>query len=241
MSLVTKCNKKSIYQEYFDIVESSISKYGKDTIVLMQVGDFYELYEYIDENNKKFGTDLDIICELLDFVKTRKNKNKELSLTNVMMSGFPQRGVSKIVKILLKHQYTIIIVDQVSSFPNVINREIVNVITESLYVDNEKDNNYLMVVYIEINDRLNSKKHNYSCAFTAVDCFTNQLVFYEVHCDNINETLSEISNFYMNFSPSEIIIYEISNSKTQTTKISNAINLKNNQCVKKYYKIDQNF
>ena len=240
MSLVKKCNKKSIYQEYFDIVDTSISKYGEKSVVLIMVGDFYELYEYVDENNKRFGANLDVICEILDFVKTRKNKNKELSCTNVMMSGFPQRGISKIVKILLKHQYTIIIVDQVSSPPNV-NREIVNVISEALYVDNEKDNNYLMVAYIEINDRLNSKKHNYSCAFSVVDCFTNQLVFYEIYCDDYNECLNEITNFYMNFSPSEIIIYEISNSKTSSTKISNSINLKHNQCVKKYYNIDPNF
>jgi DNA mismatch repair protein MutS len=243
MSSVKKCKKqeKSIYQEYFDIVESSISKYGKDTIVLIMVGDFYELYEYVDENNKRFGADLGIICEITDFIKTKKNKEKESSMKNPFMTGAPIRSVSKIINKCLKRNYTIVIIEQTSPPPKP-SREITQIITPSTYINEiEINNNYLMVIYIEINSALNTKKNNYSCSLTAIDVLSNELIFYEIHCDDINEALNEITRFYMFYNPIELVIYEISNSKTQTTKISNSINLKYNQCVKKYYNIDPNF
>lgn len=241
MSAIKKCNKKSIYEEYFDIVESSISKYGKDTIVLIMIGDFYELYEYVDENNKRFGANLDVICEITDFIKTKKNKEKESSMKNPFMTGAPIRSVSKIINKCLKRNYTIVIIEQTSESPKP-TREITQIISPSMYIDEiEKDNKFLMIIYVEINNSLNTKKKNYSCGLTAIDCLTNELIFYEIHCDDINECLNEITRFYMFYDPKELVIYEINNSKTNDIKISNCINLKYNQCVKKYYSIDPNY
>jgi DNA mismatch repair protein MutS len=238
MSLVKKCKKqeKSIYQEYYDIRDSCILKYGKNTIVFIEIGDFFEIYSETKEEMSTYS-------DIMDLVITKKNKEKEISNSNKYMSGFPCKTIKKYISRMIKENYTIVLVEQEGSGPRP-SRSISQVITPSLYIDQEQsknDNKFLMIIYIEINSALNTKKNNYSCGLTAIDCLTNELIFYEVHCEDFNECLNEITRFYMFYNPLELVIYEISNSKTQTTKISNSLNLKHNQCVKKYYNIDPNF
>jgi DNA mismatch repair protein MutS len=239
MSLVTKCKKqeKSIYQEYYDIRDSSILKYGEKTILFMQIGDFFEIY---GESREK----LSICCDIMDLIITKKNREKESSHSNPFMSGFQIRSRHKYINKCIKNNYTVVLVEQTSPPPKP-SREITQVISSNaLYIDQEQseiNNNYLMVIYIEINSVLNTKKNNYSCSLVSIEVLSNELIFYELHSDDINEVLNEITRFYMFYDPKEIIFYEINNSKTQTTKISNSINLKHNQCVKKYYNIDPNF
>jgi DNA mismatch repair protein MutS len=229
-------NKKSIYEEYFEIHEDSVKRYGDLTAVFMMVGDFYELYSYLDR-----GPNLLIITDLMDIVLTKKSNEKELAPNNPNMSGFHIFSLNKYVSKLLKHNYTIVVIDQNKNGTE-ISREITQVISPSTNIDDLSiENKYLMVLYIEINNMISSKKCAYSCGLTALDCLSNSLIIYELNSNDIYYFLNEITRFYMSYIPEELIIYEINNSNNSNERISHNINFVKDQYYKIYNQVNYNY
>ena len=77
--------KKSIYQEYFDLHNKYVKKFGPKTMVFMQVGTFFELYS-IRNQNESYGPDLYELRKLINTEITRKN-NKDGNLKNNNMKN----------------------------------------------------------------------------------------------------------------------------------------------------------
>jgi len=105
---------------YLKQQEEFSEKYGEKTIVLMQIGNFYETYEYNPDKNeesivpwptKKLGL-VNEIASLLNIIVTRKDKKKKYSLMNCDMAGFPIVSYEKHRDVLLRSDYTIVRIDQ---------------------------------------------------------------------------------------------------------------------------------
>ena len=90
------------------------TKYGDKTLVLMQVGSFFECYS----TNEK-GPELQSISYLLNIILTKKDKSiLETSEKNPKMLGFPCVSLQKNLKILTENSYTVIVIEQVTNPPN---------------------------------------------------------------------------------------------------------------------------
>jgi len=73
-------NKKSLLtQTYFELQRHFEDKYGHDTVVFMEIGTFYEVYE-INNDDEQIGKAKEI-AELLNIQLTKKNKR---SLKNLI-------------------------------------------------------------------------------------------------------------------------------------------------------------
>lgn len=59
--------------EYFQLHNEMVKKYGQNTVVLMQVGGFHEMYTTAPEGK---GPNLEKIGEELDVLITKKNNNR---------------------------------------------------------------------------------------------------------------------------------------------------------------------
>ena len=73
--MVSKKAKKitnNIFIEYVDFFNTFKDKYGENSIVLIMVGMFYEMYSL---NDNKMGPNLNEIASMLNLLCTRKNKN----------------------------------------------------------------------------------------------------------------------------------------------------------------------
>ena len=94
------------------------SKYGDKTVILMQVGSFFEAYA-IDNDKEKINIDnLNQICDLMNIQISRKNKNIiENSRSNPLMAGFPLFAIEKFIQILMNHGYTVVLIEQVTEPP----------------------------------------------------------------------------------------------------------------------------
>ena len=103
--------KDTIFYEYIELYNKFQKLYGKNSIVLMMVGMFYEMYSL---NNNETGPQLDEITAMLGGILfTKKNKSiPDVSPSNPYMAGFPIANVDKYINILIDNKYTIIIVDQ---------------------------------------------------------------------------------------------------------------------------------
>ena len=152
-------DKQHIILEYHKYKQKYSEKYGENTIILMQLGGFYELCAVL-ENDTKYG-ELNIyhICDNILNIAIAKKKNK-ISKTSIpsddeihyLQAGFPLISKDKFVIILLKHNYTIVIVDQVTEPPNP-EREVVEILSPGTCIQNTMcKNNYLMSIYIGLNE-----------------------------------------------------------------------------------------
>lgn len=189
-------NKITITDEYFSYHEKYIGKYGSNTIVLLEVGSFYEMYSN-PLNNK--GPDLYKISEMINLVVTRKDKTLPLSDSNVLMCGLPNHAISKFLKLLIDNKFTVILFNQHKKNDG-ITRELYGIYSPSTYIDNvSTENKYLMTLYIETNSALNSTKSNISIGMCSVDSSTGQVYWYETHGNGLideNESWEEAQRFY---------------------------------------------
>ena len=139
---------KHILREYIQIHDKYTEKYGKRTIVLMEVGSFFEIYAVInDEIN--IGPDIYDICQnILQISVTKRNKKiPEVSYNNYLQAGFPNVSVQKFENILLNHNYTVVIVEHVTPPPNP-ERAVTRVVSPGTSLDNynKQDSHYLLSI-----------------------------------------------------------------------------------------------
>ena len=134
--------KKNFLAEYFNHHENTIKQYGKNSIVFMQKGEFYELYS-IEEDFKK-------ICEILNLLCTRVNKNKKqhVCLENPYMAGFKFALIDRYAKILLEKNYTIVLVDELKekeTQKGPKTRQVSRILSPSTYIETQEINTLLCI------------------------------------------------------------------------------------------------
>lgn len=196
--------------EYFQLHSEMQKKYGKNTIVLMQVGGFHEMY-----STDKDGPDLEKIGEELDVLITKKNKNKSLSKTNPYMMGFPNHSLGKYVDLLINEGYLIVIVSQTTNPPRP-KRQITQIITPSTYQNNHTSTgNYLVSVII---DSSKSLKHEETVeiGISAVELSIGNIFYHQGFAKNgdSNYSLDDALRFIQSLNPSEVVFANISGQET---------------------------
>ena len=194
-----------IYDDYIQYCEEYEQIYGKDTLVLMQVGAFYEIYA-VDNNENKSGADMYNIANILNITVSRKNKNIiENSNSNPLMAGFPNYKLDKFLDILIDNNYTVIIIDQTTATPNP-KREVTRIISPGTYdesIINNESTNYIMSLYIE------SYNNNKSLAagISSIDCSTGKTLIHEINdIPDKHMFFQELYKNILHIQPSEIII-----------------------------------
>ena len=63
-----------ILKEYLKYHDENIKKYGENTIVLMQVGSFYEIYS-VQNETLNLGADIYQLADILGIQVVRRNKS----------------------------------------------------------------------------------------------------------------------------------------------------------------------
>lgn len=173
----------SILALYLSYHNQYVEKYGEKTVVLCQVGDFFEVYAVINDKEER-GPNIYRVADILGIQVTRRNKSiLEVSDSNYLMSGFPLNGIQKHIQTLVSNSYTVVLVRQVSPPPHV-NREVTEIISPSMTLSpTTTDPNYLVVIMASLHNKL------WRCGVSAVDVSTGNSVIYEV-----GSTLEDPSN-----------------------------------------------
>ena len=212
--MVSKKAKKitnNIFIEYVDFFNTFKDKYGENSIVLIMVGMFYEMYSL---NDNKMGPNLNEIASMLNLLCTRKNKNtSEISIANPFMIGFPVHTLEKYVDILIKkYNYTVVIVDQ---FDNEMgknakkDRKVVDIISPATYITDTGDYrcNYLMSVYLyKIKDRkTNQNKIYFACSL--IELSIGKVLLYEDYNEDEKLLFDNMYRTILKYKPKEIIFF----------------------------------
>ena len=105
-------NNEISVSNYFDIHNFYKKKLGDKVIILMQVGSFHECY-----STDECGPDIHKIADCLDFIVTKKSKNKDSHISNPYMIGSPSYGVEDIVEKLVNNNFIVVRIDQTTESP----------------------------------------------------------------------------------------------------------------------------
>lgn len=199
-----------LYDDYLAYTIHYQSQYGKRTVVLMEVGSFFELYAVENEDQSiKEGPDLREICSILNIQSTRKNKAiAECSRSNPMMAGFPSHVVQKFMELLVAERYTVVLVEQVTPPPHP-ERKVTQIISPSTYMDTTSRNvshRYIMCWYLTISY---DRKRNCSlicCHASAAELSTGETIVLDPILVDSQGLLSEGARLISAYGPQEIVI-----------------------------------
>ena len=195
--------EKLLTEIYFDLQLFFEEKYGKNTILFMEIGSFFETYEVNNETHQ-IGKAKEV-SELLNIQLTRKNKSIiENSLQNPLLAGIPAVSLERYLSRLVQtKKYTIVLVRQKGEPPHV-KRYIANIISPGTNFDYvmESSENYLVSLLIDCNHQI------YSAGYSAIDVSTGKTIINEVHGTREDKTyaLDEIFNLLQTYKTSEIVL-----------------------------------
>jgi len=217
----------NIFEIYKTYHESYTKKYGQNCVILMQVGMFHEFYG-VDNDQEKIGQ-VKEISELLNIAMTRRNKKiLENNRKNFLMAGFPTASLDRYVNVLLDYSYTVVIVDQITKPPNIVERAVTKICSPGTIIDGTHmytDNNYLMSIYFEAENMTERKRELITVGLCAIDLSTGYSTIYETYStiDDTNLAIDECYRFIQSHNPREIIIYNNLNIYNTTNNINNTI------------------
>ena len=196
-----------LIEDYIELQEKYEKKYGDKTIVLYECGQFFEIYGVVNEE-ENFGKIYDI-SELTNLsVSKRSDKYAPVSRKNPLMAGFPNHSFEKWKDILLKHNYTVIKIEQNSHGTKDPERKVTEIISPGINIDCSSFSNNLMSIYLEdILDKSINKKLTFA-GISIIDITTGDNSVYEIKSDknDNNYVLEEIFRIVQTYNPNEIII-----------------------------------
>tara|TARA_Y100000389_G_scaffold24262_1_gene20934 strand:- start:7315 stop:10374 length:3060 start_codon:yes stop_codon:yes gene_type:complete len=210
-----------IIDDYLFYTKENKKKYGEKTVVLMQVGNFFELYSIEDE----IDSDIYKIGDLCNITISKKNKNiKDVGLHNPLMAGFPLYVISKYQNILLQNNYTIVMIEQISEAPSPI-RKLTEILSPGMNVNiNSKISNYMMLIYYE------KIKDFFVVGIAGIDISTGSSFVYETGStkDDLELANNEVFRLIIAYNPCELIFLSNDSIKEEDkNEIIKNINLNN--------------
>jgi DNA mismatch repair protein MutS len=194
---------KLLTEIYFDLQRHFESKYGKDALVFIEIGTFFEIYE-VNNNELKVGKAKEI-AELLNIQLTRKSKAiLENSVKNPLLAGVPAISIERyLARLISTQKYTIIMVKQKGVMPN-IQRYVSNIISPGTNFEYQTESVETNLVSLTIDEN----QGIFSAGYAAIDVTTGKTIVNEMHSTRDDKTyaLDEIFNLLQTYNTAEVII-----------------------------------
>lgn len=212
----------SLLKDYKKYLKEYQDKCGNQTIILMQCGDFFEIY--FDDKNDKFYLN---ISDILDYTIGKKTLKNSV----IYMIGWPLHSSDKQIQKLQENNFTIVLVEQISSGSNPI-RKVTDIITPGIYMNvNTINSNYLMSMYFTEGNHFRTQIPYINVGICVIDITTAKVIIYE-------DLIDSIYNFVHVYKPKEILCYNLTKNYDKKY-ILNYIDLENN--IKYYDNIEKEY
>lgn len=204
-------SNQSITAEYFQITKEYQKKYGKNTILLMQVGAFFEVYGL-----KNVQTGEVKGSEIVDFSQVcQLNVSEKKAYVNgdvIVMAGFRDYTLEKYIQKLSENGYTAVVYVQEKDGKNV-TRKFHSVYSAGTYIAYDNDSspqqsNNIMCIWIEkYKPFVQTMNENIVCGISTANIFTGKSTIFEYQIpfyDNPT-TFDELERYVSTYGPSEIL------------------------------------
>jgi len=216
----------SLIKDYFEKTKKHIDEYGELTIVLIQVGAFFEVYGLKDRNDNISGSnimDFSRICDL-----NVVDKKVCCGLDSVVMAGFKDHLLDKYIKKLQDAGYTIAVYEQDEQCANT-TRSLSGIYSPGTYFSTDTDSitNNTCCIWIENKKGTlkNKDKMYVYVGASVVDIYTGttSILEYSEHYLKNPCTFDELERFISIYNPSETILI----SNLPISEIDDVVNFTN--------------
>lgn len=208
MSSTKKDKDGGIFKLYFDLTDKYTNEYGENTIVLLQVGSFYEVYGLKDQDGTFTDskiTEVANACHMNIKPKHLKYDNKD-----VFMAGFPDKElvIEKFLHHINEIGYTSVMWSQDEKNPTI--RGFNKVVSPGTYFSNNdiKISNNISCIWIEITKPSQKKNQIMYCGISNFNNITGDSMLYEYQIiySKSHTIYDELQRFISIKNPSEVII-----------------------------------
>jgi DNA mismatch repair protein MutS len=204
----------TLVEEYISYTKKWKAEYGEKTLVLMQVGSFFEVYALIDPNGKMYGSNIQEFASINDMVISRKSQC--VGNQQVMMAGFGIAQTEKYFKKLQEAGYTVVVYTQDSQSKNT-TRSLSEIISPGTYFthDSPELSNNISCIWLHKSKSTNFMKSQITVGVSNIDIFTGKTSVSEFSKDYYHNpsTYDDLERYMSVYKPNECII--ISNLSTE--------------------------
>lgn len=219
----------ALIKEYFDLTNKYQADYGENTILLMQVGSFFEVYGIHNATTDTMSgsriADFTRICEL-----NIADKNSYIDKDKVIMAGFKDIMIEKYMRKIQDAGFTVVVYTQDESAKNT-SRSLQGIYSPGTYFAEETTNltNNLTCIWIElVTNKMIMKGKFVVVGISNIDIYTGKtsiFQFKEKYTKNPTN-FDELERFISIYNPSEVIII----SNLPNPEIDDVINYTNIKC-----------
>jgi len=197
----------ALVREYFKLTKKYINEYGDRTLLLYQVGAFFECYGLLDKSSETLnGSQITEFCRICDL--NIANKNMEIEGIPVCMAGFSHYMLDKYLKRLNEEGYTSVVYKQEEHDKT--NRTLYGIFSPGTYFAEESQQitNNTICVWISSLICPFMKRKVYQIGMSNINIYTGECVIFEYQTEYIKSptTYDELERFISIYNPNEIII-----------------------------------
>lgn len=215
MIYISKMSEKSgnIVQDYINITNDYVSKYGSNTVLLLQVGAFFEIYGTKTSTSAIYnGSRIEDICRICEL--NISDKKVELNGESVYMAGFRDYSLDKYLQRIIDGGFTAVVYIQKKDATGKVSRELYNVVSPGTYINYETESsqqisNNIMCVWMNVSRDFLTKRENLVYGVSIIDIYTGKTYMFEYECPyilNNPTTFDELDRCFSVFSPNELIL-----------------------------------
>ena len=244
----------SIVKDYLSYTLEWKKEYGEKTLVLIQVGSFFEVYALKDlESGKISGSNIIEFSNLNDLIVSPKQSF--IDKKQVMMAGFGLPQIDKYVKKLQENGYTIVIYKQDIQGKNT-TRSLYEIVSPGTFFSSSEETNTLLKLtnntmciwnHASVASKYFSMKKMMTIGISNIDIYTGKTTLFQFELDYSFHnpiTYDELERYVSIYNPNECIIIsnieEEKNGDSILNDIISFIGIDNGDNCQKVHKVNVN-
>ena len=213
---------ESIYTIYFDLFQKYQSEYGKNTIVLLQVGAFFEIYGLRIQTGEHLFSNIDEISQItqlaiadkgIDFTRSSPNINFGKPCSGkIVMAGFRDHRLDFYVQRFTEAAQTVVVYVQKKD-GRAVSRELYQIYSPGSFIPYESESqttfsNHIMCIWFDSYSKIGSNEKHIVYGLSTVNIFTGETSIYEYDCPFLSNptTFDELERYLSIIQPNEVII-----------------------------------
>lgn len=199
----------TIHSDYFKTTQTHQKTYGDKTVVLIQVGAFYEIYGVLNTKTKDISkSHLNAISKLCNLkIATKQHLNDEEEL---VMIGFRDYNLDKYIPMLTNEGWTVPVINQDAPTSNT-TRSLFKIFSPgtTFLSDDKSITNNIMCIWMEKKFANSFVPYDmFVCGISTTDIYTGRSYIHEYHLKqfkHITSSYDELERFYSTYKPKEIL------------------------------------
>ena len=219
----------ALIKEYFELTQKYCNEYGEKTILLMQVGAFFEVYGILDKKTNNITNsqilEFSRICDLAVV-----EKNVCVGKNNVVMAGIKDIILEKNIKKIQEAGFTAVVYAQDENCKNT-TRSLAGIFSPGTFFQEDSINlsNNITCIWVDLFENKFLFKGKFVVVGIAnIDIYTGKTSIFQFKEPYVNNptTFDELERFISIYNPSEVIFI----SNLLDKEIDNIINYVDIKC-----------